>query len=213
MFAVMKAKTLSAAVLSPCQIVAWNLEGARRLRGWTQDQAAKKLEPYLGYRLSRAAFSQAERSLYGKLRRFDADEIVAFARAFELPLAYFFCPPQPHFRGKMVGVNGKSGNPKARITSPPLTRQQMLTLSEGLPDAPTLTRMAALIAQTQSQALSVGIFRFLKEYPEEVARVLEGKIPTVFWEPLVSDMESKRTALSEQRAAQEIVAQVLKLDE
>ena len=124
-------------VLSACQIVAWNLRRARRSRGWTQDQAAKQLEPYLGYRLSRAAFSQAERCVFGKLRRFDANEIVAFSRALGVPIASLFVPPPQPFLGKQVMVNGKSGNPQARITAPPLSRRQMVMLAQHSPDAPT----------------------------------------------------------------------------
>lgn len=80
--------------MDPNQVVAYNLSRARRLRGLTQDEAAASLEPYLGVRWSKASFSQAERSVGGKfVRRFDAEEIVAFARAFELPITWFFLPP------------------------------------------------------------------------------------------------------------------------
>ena len=80
--------------MDPNQVVAYNLARARQLRGWTQDEAAAALEPYLGVRWSNASWSQAERSVGGKfVRRFDADEIVAFARAFELPVTWFFLPP------------------------------------------------------------------------------------------------------------------------
>jgi hypothetical protein len=73
--------------LTPNQVVAFNLAQARQWRGWTQDQAK---------RWSKASVSQAERSIAGKfVRNFDADEIVAFARAFELPLGWFFMPPPP----------------------------------------------------------------------------------------------------------------------
>jgi hypothetical protein len=83
--------------LTPNQIVAFNLAQARLWKGWTQDQAAEALEPYLGKRWSKASVSQAERSIAGKfVRNFDADEIVAFARAFELPVGWFFMPPPPH---------------------------------------------------------------------------------------------------------------------
>ena len=52
------------------------------------------LEPYLGVRWSKTSFSQAERSVAGKfIRNFTADEIVAFARAFEVPVTWFFMPP------------------------------------------------------------------------------------------------------------------------
>ncbi len=78
------------------QVVAFNLTQAREWRGWTQDEAALALEPYLGVRWSKATFSQAERSVAGRfIRNFTADEIVAFARGFELPITWFFMPPPP----------------------------------------------------------------------------------------------------------------------
>jgi transcriptional regulator with XRE-family HTH domain len=80
--------------LTPNQIVAYNLARAREWKGWTQEQAAEALEPYLGKRWSTASFSQAERSIAGKVNRnFDAGELVAFARAFEVPIGWFFMPP------------------------------------------------------------------------------------------------------------------------
>lgn len=82
--------------MDPNQVVAYNLARARQLRGLTQDEAAAALEPFLGVRWSKASFSQAERSVAGKfVRRFDAEEIVAFARAFEVPITWFFLPPPP----------------------------------------------------------------------------------------------------------------------
>jgi hypothetical protein len=76
------------------QIVAYNLHRARDLRELTQDQAAARLEPFLGVRWSRASFSAAERSTEsGRTREFTADEILAFARAFDLPVTWFFLPP------------------------------------------------------------------------------------------------------------------------
>ncbi len=77
------------------QVVAFNLRRARTLRGWTQEGAAAQLEPYLGKKWSKAVFSTAERSVDGKrVRPFDADELVAFARAFELPVEWFLLPPE-----------------------------------------------------------------------------------------------------------------------
>lgn len=81
-------------VLTPGQVVAYNLARARKLRGWTQEQAADRLEPHLGVRWSNVVLSGAERSYVGKrVRQFTADEIVAFAKAFELPITWFFLPP------------------------------------------------------------------------------------------------------------------------
>lgn len=79
---------------TPNQIVAYRVARARFLRGWTQDQAAAELEPYLGTRLSTASFSAIERSFAGgRTRQFSADEILALARGFRLPIGWFFTPP------------------------------------------------------------------------------------------------------------------------
>ena len=51
-------------VMTPNQIVAYNVAKARALRGWTQEQAAEALAPYLGARLSEASFSALERSAW-----------------------------------------------------------------------------------------------------------------------------------------------------
>jgi hypothetical protein len=77
------------------QLVAANLRRARELRGLTQEQAAEQLEPYLGTRWSPAVFSAAETSVRTKrVREFTANEIVAFASVFELPVTWFFLPAE-----------------------------------------------------------------------------------------------------------------------
>lgn len=86
-------KQTNAPVATPNQLVAENLKKARELRGWTQEEAAEKLEPYLDVRWSKATFSAAERSVAGeRIRQFDADEIFAFSQAFDLPIGWFFLP-------------------------------------------------------------------------------------------------------------------------
>jgi transcriptional regulator with XRE-family HTH domain len=76
------------------EIVAYNFRRGRELRGLTQDEAAQALEPYLGQRLPQASISAIERAFGGERRReFDAQEIVAFACAFDLPMLWFFLPP------------------------------------------------------------------------------------------------------------------------
>jgi transcriptional regulator with XRE-family HTH domain len=81
--------------LAPNQLVAYNLRRARQLRGWTQEQAAERLAPYLGVRWSKVTFSAAERSVAGRrVRQFDAEELVALSLAFGLPLAWWFLPPE-----------------------------------------------------------------------------------------------------------------------
>ena len=82
--------------LTPNQLVGYNLFCARRERGWTQAQAAEALESHLGVRWTVAQVSAAERSVDGtRVRQFTADDIVAFAQAFDVPITYFFLPPRP----------------------------------------------------------------------------------------------------------------------
>jgi len=85
---------------TPNQMVAYNLRRARTLLGWTQEEAAEKLEPNLGERWSKATFSAAERSVAHpeRMRQFSADELVAIAVTFELPVTFFLepAPPQTH---------------------------------------------------------------------------------------------------------------------
>ncbi len=84
-------------VLTPNQIISHNVTKARALRGWTQEQAADALAPYLGVKLSAASFSALERSAWKveRIKQFSADELLALSRGFDLPIGYFFTPPPP----------------------------------------------------------------------------------------------------------------------
>jgi transcriptional regulator with XRE-family HTH domain len=76
------------------QVVAYNLREARQLRGWTQEELADRLEPYLGQRLTQAGVSSMERAWDGERRReFDAHELLIFAMVFNLPILFFLLPP------------------------------------------------------------------------------------------------------------------------
>jgi transcriptional regulator with XRE-family HTH domain len=76
------------------EVIAYNFRRARELRGLTQPEAAACLEPFLGQLLPQASISAIERSWGGdKRREFDAQELLAFACAFDLPLLWFFLPP------------------------------------------------------------------------------------------------------------------------
>ena len=76
------------------QVVAYNFRRARELRGLTQEEAADQLARFLGQRLPQAGVSAIERAYEGDRRReFDAQEIMAFACAFDLPMLWFFIPP------------------------------------------------------------------------------------------------------------------------
>ena len=83
----------SSAVADMNEVVAYNFKRARDLYGWTQDEVADRLEPFLGVRLPQASISGIERGYMGRRREFDAQELVAFACCFDLPIVWFFIPP------------------------------------------------------------------------------------------------------------------------
>lgn len=79
---------------TPNQLVAYNLARIRRQRGLTQEQTVEQLTTFLGTRWSVASLSAAERSVDGKrVKEFNADELIALSRAFDVPLAFWFTPP------------------------------------------------------------------------------------------------------------------------
>lgn len=85
--------------LNANQLVAYNLMRIRKTLGLSQEQAAARIEPYLGVRWSKAVYSAAERSYHGtRVRQFTADDLIALALAFGVPVAYFFLPPRPDDR-------------------------------------------------------------------------------------------------------------------
>ena len=51
------------------EVIAFNFRAARELRGWTQEEVAKRLEPLLGQRLPQASISGIERTYEGERQR------------------------------------------------------------------------------------------------------------------------------------------------
>ena len=95
-------------VLDANQVVAYNFRAARKLRGWTQEEAARRLAPYLGQELPKASISGIERSFDGERRRlFDAQELVAISLAFDLPVVWFLLPP-PNAADFKLAAAGRS---------------------------------------------------------------------------------------------------------
>jgi transcriptional regulator with XRE-family HTH domain len=76
------------------QLVAYNVQRARKARGWSQEYLGHQLERYTGKRWTNAAVSAAERSWNtGRVRRFDANELASLSSIFEMPIDFFFLPP------------------------------------------------------------------------------------------------------------------------
>src|SRR5205809_320279 len=77
------------------QVVAHNMTRARELRGLTQAEVAERLSRFTESRWSQATVAQAEGTVSGqRVRQFTANELVALARCFDLPVLYFFLPPE-----------------------------------------------------------------------------------------------------------------------
>jgi transcriptional regulator with XRE-family HTH domain len=82
--------------MSVDEIVSSNLLAARELRGWTQQEAAERLSRYLGKPWSVQVYGDAERAhRINRIKTFNADELTALSRAFQLPLEWWFLPPGP----------------------------------------------------------------------------------------------------------------------
>ncbi|MEV5943683.1 helix-turn-helix transcriptional regulator [Streptomyces sp. NPDC051994] len=80
---------------SPNQLVSYNLLRARRSRGWKQQEVGELMGRYTGRPWSNASVSAAERAWKGgRPRKFDANEILAFCRIFDVPFSYFLLPPE-----------------------------------------------------------------------------------------------------------------------
>jgi transcriptional regulator with XRE-family HTH domain len=88
------------------QVVAHNLTRARQLRGLTQSEIAERLSHFTGTPWSAVTVAQAEGSVTGqRVRQFTANELVALAQTFDLPVLYFFLPPEDRY-GELRTPNG-----------------------------------------------------------------------------------------------------------
>ena len=84
------------------QLVAYNLQRARRLQEWTQAETVAELAK-VGRPWSTAVYSAAERSIDGgRIRQFDADDLLAFSDAFGLPVTFFLLPPGADLPAKVA---------------------------------------------------------------------------------------------------------------
>lgn len=93
------------------QVVAHNLNRARELRGLTQAEIAERLSTFTGSNWSPTTVAQAEGSVGGqRVRQFTANELVALARTFDLPVLFFFLPPDDG-EGHLDTDDARAGHP------------------------------------------------------------------------------------------------------
>ncbi|HSH59378.1 MAG TPA: helix-turn-helix transcriptional regulator [Acidimicrobiales bacterium] len=156
--------------LTPNQVVGYNLTRARELKGWTQDQAGDALEPYLGVRWSKASISQAERSVAGGfVRNFTADEIVAFARAFDQPVTWFFMPP-PAWAGP--GMPTKLNLPDAPALGAAVAMLVDLVFGDEVQQAQLVLRLDAFLADLGPAGLTEAQSRIASMAGQRVAALV-----------------------------------------
>lgn len=163
------------------QVVAYNLRRARQHRGWTQAQAARQLEPFLGERWSSAVFSAAERSYEGnRIREFTASHVLAFALGFDLPIAWFYEPPAPDTRVTSRGSNHSiSGKDLVKLLGS-RTQEAQDALRRTLKDllifaAASGTPDHGMVVQGMSLGLSLSLFTV--EDTEDIRRVYQALAP------------------------------------
>jgi transcriptional regulator with XRE-family HTH domain len=108
---VAKPKTDASQRWTASQVVAHNVTRARELRGFTQVQVAERLTRFTGSNWSQATVAQAEGSVSGtRVRQFTANELIGLARTFDLPVLFFFLPPDDGV-GRLVTADAKGGLP------------------------------------------------------------------------------------------------------
>jgi transcriptional regulator with XRE-family HTH domain len=87
------------------QVVAHNVYQARKLRGWTQEEAAAAISETLGRPITAAGLSAIEKTFTSRRQRvIDVAELTAFARAFGVPIAWFFLPPERRETSAIPGL-------------------------------------------------------------------------------------------------------------
>ena len=86
------------------QVVGYNMTWYRKAAGLTQEELGQRLGGW-----SKVAVSAAERSWEGKrVRKFDADELVAIARAFGVPVPALLLPPHDAGTAIIYELKGNS---------------------------------------------------------------------------------------------------------
>jgi len=185
-------------LITPNQIVAWNLKMQREAHNWTQEEAARKLEPFLGVRWSKATFSNAERTTGERIKKFDADEIWGLARAFKTGVWRFFIPPE-QLRGRRVGVNTERGRAEmlnfsdaydvARPASLPAAKSSSERMQEATETARLVVALAAVMLKHRPDLLpesveaplsireNLDIQKVIEElYPASPAREVQNRL-------------------------------------
>jgi transcriptional regulator with XRE-family HTH domain len=170
--------------MTPNEVVSWNVLRARALRGWTQEEAAQRLEPYIGARWSKASYSAAElaHKATNRPRRFTADELYALSRAFELPITFFLIPPSG---ADVVG----HPNSTETVTAPEFLELVFAT------DEPTRKNMQGTLQQLELRDVLRTVQRWAAHAKAVVDEVEAGVVAALEAAEDLSDPKRRRRAL------------------
>jgi hypothetical protein len=139
------------------------------------------LEVHLGERWSVAVFSAAERSVAGKrIREFDADTVHALARAFQLPVGFFFLPPDAN---TVVAPDGAS--------LPPADTAELIALATGV-RKPLRDRIDELTSQLPASDRAA----ILRHFAEDPGGISEGAVLGSPVERMRNELETLTAAIS-----------------
>ena len=154
---------------TPNQVVAYNLRRARELRGWTQGKAAERLEPFIGTAWSKASWSAAERSAETpRVRHFSADDLIALARCFDLPVVWFLVPPDPNDGGVLASVT--TPDVRAGLT-PRSFFGAVVGSSDGL--SKLEERLSDLNSKFAEQTIGAEMLQMLESHNAHILRLAE----------------------------------------
>jgi transcriptional regulator with XRE-family HTH domain len=170
------------------------------MRDLTQERAAELLEPYLGRRWSKATFSAAERSAAEgtRAREFSADELLAFARAFDVPVSYFFLPQEEDIhRGVSCGGSRTVDLVGLLEATLPYEEWRIPALVATLPEGArtTVDQIALRNANTRLETLAIGTVQDVTNHAANLRRIAnaleraDDRIAAVFAEELNREEE------------------------
>lgn len=153
------------------QLVAYNLQRARKARGWSQEDLGSLLGFKTGRMWSKASVSAAETSWRPgrRPRKFDANEVLAFARVLRLPVGYFYLPPdQEEFKDADFLVDD-AGEVGVEV----LHRQDLMEVIEMLPmPAEYVDRVRSTLRQQLVEWEPATVSRTIPMGRDDLARVV-----------------------------------------
>lgn len=99
------------------QVVALNIAYYRRKAGITQEDLAARLGAISGEPWSKTTVSAAERSAFGaRVRQFDANDLLSFAVALEVPIVGLLMPPDTDGEEQRFRITPATDGPWQGIT-------------------------------------------------------------------------------------------------